>query len=81
MASSLPKLFSINLNDPESGKTYTISVTSDEIKRLETDVNFSSLKLSEAKDLEYAEFLSEHDSYTEVKLWILATFDENPEGS
>ncbi|KAH0563771.1 hypothetical protein KQX54_006233 [Cotesia glomerata] len=79
MASSLPKLFSINLNDPESGKTYTISVTSDEIKRLETDVNFSSLKLSEAKDLEYAEFLSEHDSYTGEALDPNLTFDENPE--
>ncbi|XP_074115930.1 uncharacterized protein LOC141538395 isoform X2 [Cotesia typhae] len=62
MASSRTQLFSIELTDPESHKTYTITVTDDELERLETDATFASFKLQEAKDLEYAQFISETDA-------------------
>lgn len=40
MANLLPKLFSVNLTDPESNRSYTISVTADEAKRLERGTYF-----------------------------------------
>ncbi|XP_074114033.1 uncharacterized protein LOC141537097 [Cotesia typhae] len=76
MANLLPKLFSVNLTDSESNRSYTISVTADEAKRLERDVAFTTLKLEEAKNLEYAELISEQDVETVEALDPGLNFDE-----
>ncbi|KAK9881388.1 hypothetical protein WA026_016278 [Henosepilachna vigintioctopunctata] len=68
MASCSTQLISVELTNPESNKTYTITVTEREFERLQTDATFASLKLEEAENLEYARFISETDA-------------EEPEGS
>ncbi|XP_074102732.1 uncharacterized protein LOC141529888 [Cotesia typhae] len=76
MANLLPKLFSVNLTNSESNRSYTISVTADKAKRLERDVAFATLKLEEAKNLEYAELISEQDVETVEALDPGLNFDE-----
>ncbi|CAG5083702.1 Protein of unknown function [Cotesia congregata] len=44
MANLLPKLFSVNLTDPESNRSYTISVTADEAKRLEREQDVETVE-------------------------------------
>ncbi|XP_043282615.1 uncharacterized protein [Venturia canescens] len=44
---------SVTLQDAETGKQYTIFVTKDESQRINTDLNFASLKLQEAIAMHY----------------------------